>query len=224
MFVLQFSCLFSAMQSSISPGLASVLLQFQSFFAITLAVVFLGEKFLFWQAAGAIIAFSGLPFILSHTGGDVSLLGIVLILSTATLWAVGNLIAKTLGGGLSLVIWGSLFATLPLLALSFVLEGTEAIVSTLQNLSWPHFGCMLYIAYGSTVLGFGIWNYLLQQYPLSKIAPFTLLVPIIGMWSSSLIFGEELHWWKITATGLILGGLCIHLFGAKAWKMVTSDE
>ncbi len=224
MFVLQFSFLFTAMRSSISPGLASVLLQLQSFFAIALSVLLLGEKFLAWQAAGACLAFSAIPFIIFHIGGDVSLLGICLILATAIMWACGNLMAKTLNGGFPLVVWGSLFATPPLLALSFILEGKEAIFTAIQRLSLMHISCIFYIAYGSTVLAFGVWNFLLQRYPLSKIAPFTLLVPMIGMWSSSLIFGEELHWWKMTATGLILGGLCIHLFGERLWKMAAPDE
>ena len=40
MFVFQISLLFSGMRSGISPGLASLLLQFQAFFAIAFAVIF----------------------------------------------------------------------------------------------------------------------------------------------------------------------------------------
>jgi O-acetylserine/cysteine efflux transporter len=217
MFVLQFCLLFVGMRSGITPGLASVLLQLQSFFAIAFAILFMKEKYHPRQGVGALVAFLGILLIAAHIGGDVKLSGVILVLSAATLWATGSVLAKRMkGSGLSLVAWGSLFACLFLLPLSFLIDGQEAIFEACQNLSWIHVGAVSYIAILSTLFGFGTWNWLLQRYPLSKVAPFTLLVPMVGILSSALFLGEELQWWKIVSALLIIGGVGVNVLAAPA--------
>ena len=225
MFVLQFCLLFVGMRSGITPGLASVLLQLQSFFAIAFAILFMKEKYHPRQGAGALVAFLGILLIATHIGGEIAPSGLILVLSAAILWATGSILAKRMkGSGLSIVAWGSLFACLLLLPLSFLIDGQEAIFEACRNLSWIHFGAVSYIAFLSTLVGFGTWNWLLQRYPLSKVAPFTLLVPIVGMLSSSLFLGEALQWWKIASALLIVGGVGINLLatGTRARTIETN--
>ena len=225
MFVLQFSLLFIAMRSGITAGLASLLLQFQAFFAVAFAVLFMGEKYHLKQLAGAIVALLGVLLIAIHIGGDITLSGLILVLSAAVMWAAGSVMAKKMkSNGISLVVWSSLFACPPLLLLSFLLEGPEAIGACLQNLSLTHLGAVSYIAYLSTLFGFGIWNWLLQSYPLSKLAPFTLLIPIFGMLSSAIFLGEELQWWKIAAASLIVGGVGINILAAKMPSVAQNSD
>lgn len=218
MFVLQFSLLFSAMHSGITAALASILLQIQSFFAMLFAILFLGEKYHLRQAAGFGVALLGILLVAMHIGKDVTATGLSLVLGAAFTWASGSFIAKKLGkgSGFGLVVWSSLFASPPLLLLSYLLEGSEWIGSSIEQMSWISIASVSYTAYLSTLFGFGVWNQLLYRYPLSKLAPFTLLVPIVGIFSSVIFLDESLQWWKIAAAMLILGGLCIHLFGPKA--------
>ena len=115
----------------------------------------------------------------------------------------------------SLVIWGSFIAWPPLLAFSFLVEGPDKIANCLMNLEWPSIGAISYIVCVATWFGFGSWNWLVQRYPLSTIAPFTLLVPIIGTISSVVCLGEPLQIWKIFAAILVVGGLCISLLGPR---------
>jgi O-acetylserine/cysteine efflux transporter len=113
------------------------------------------------------------------------------------------------------VIWGSLIAWPPLLAISLIVEGGDKIVHTFQHLTWLSGGAVLYITYLSTLLGFGIWSWLLHRYPLGTIAPFTLLVPVFGILSSALVLNEPLEIWKLGAAALVIIGLCINLVGPK---------
>ena len=218
MFVVQFSLLFGAMHLGITAALASILIQLQSFFAILFAVVFMGEKFHRMQAAGFAMAFLGLALVAMQVGGDLTFLGLFLIVSAAVMWAAGSAIVKKLSlrGGLSLVVWGSLIACPPLFLASYFIEGPALIIETIQGLDWVSFLSILYIAYFATVFAFGTWNRLLSYYPLSRLAPFTLLVPIVGSISSALLLGEPLQWWKIAAAILILSGLALHLSAGKA--------
>jgi O-acetylserine/cysteine efflux transporter len=215
MFVLQFSVLFCGMQLGITAGLASVLVQFQSFFAIALGAIFLKEKCHVRQWIGGIVALPGIFLIAANTSGEgIAMSGLFLVLVAAIIWAIGSLLAKRLteSSGLSLVAWASLFATPPLLILSLLVEGSDAIQDCLQTLSWLPLSAVSFTAFMATLFGFGIWNWLLRLYPLSYVSFFTLFIPIVGMLSSSLLLREPMHWWKLTAAGFILAGLSIHLF------------
>lgn len=214
-FVLQFSLLFFAMKSGITPGLASILLQIQAFFSILLAVVFMKETIYRIQIIACLVALAGVLLIAGHLNEEITPLGLLLVLGAALTWALGSIIAKTLGekGGLPLVVWSSLFAWPSLLLISLCFERTDWIQGCIEHCNWQSGLSVFYIAYGSTLFGFGIWNRLLQKYPLSKLAPFTLLAPIVGMVSSAILSGELLQWWKIGAAILILSGLGLHLLG-----------
>ncbi|HEY2811082.1 MAG TPA: EamA family transporter [Rhabdochlamydiaceae bacterium] len=217
MFALQFALLFMGMYAGVTPGLASLLLQLQMFFTVLLALLFFKEKLRLWQIIGALVSFAGIAIVAMHLSGNVTLLGFLLVIGSAASWGAGNVISKKIGkvNMVSLVIWGSLIAWPPLLAISLIVEGGDKIVHTFQHLTWLSGGAVLYITYLSTLLGFGIWSWLLHRYPLGTIAPFTLLVPVFGILSSALVLNEPLEIWKLGAAALVIIGLCINLVGPK---------
>lgn len=217
MFASQFALLFSGMYAGTTAGMASLVLQVHVFFTVALAVVFLAEQPSIWQIIGALTAFSGIGLVAAHTGGEISALGLILIVAAAASWGIGNLIAKKLGkvDMLALVVWGSLVAWPPLLLLSYLLEQDSWSLEGMAHLSWPTIGAVGYIAYLSTLLGFAVWSWLLSHYPAATVAPFTLLVPVFGFTSSALALGEPLYPWKLAAAILIIAGLCINLAGAR---------
>jgi len=215
-FALQFSLLFWGMHVGIAPGLASLLMQVQVFFSIFFAILFLGETPTRWQVLGALVSFVGIGLVAIHLDNHLSLLGFVLIMAAAASWGFGNLITKKITkiNMLALVVWGSFVAFFPLLLLSLLLEGTDSIVYSFHHLSGLGIFSVIYIAYGSTWIGYGIWNWLLSQHSVAAVAPFTLLVPIVGILSSAFILGEPLQSWKLIAGLLVMTGLCVNLLGA----------
>jgi len=217
MFALQFTLLFFGMAAGATAGLASLLLQVQVFFTVLLAVVFLHEKPSGWQITGAIVAFSGIGLVAANLGGDISALGMLLIIAAAISWGAGNLISKRLGkiDMLALVIWGSFVAWPPLLLASFIFEQDAWNLAGMPELTWRSAAAIGYNAYPVTLLGFAAWNWLLSHYPAATVAPFSLLVPVFGFASSALVLGEPIHSWKVMAAALIMTGLCINLMGAR---------
>lgn len=207
LFGLQFPILFLAMQMGLSAGIASILLQTQAFFSAFFAWAFLKEEIKIQHILGGILALFGIGIVAMNLGGDVGLEGLVLILIAASLWALSNLLSKQMGpvDKTALVAWGSLVAWPPLLALAFLLGEADSLFS----LSLPGWGALGFISYPSTLFAFGAWNWLLGHYPMSRIAPFSLLVPVIGMTTSVLFFGEELSVWKVGGAVLIIGGLAM---------------
>jgi O-acetylserine/cysteine efflux transporter len=220
MFALQFTLFFMGMYDGVFGGLASIIVQTQVFFTVLLAIVFLDEKLKIWQVIGAIISFSGIALIGMNTKGSVTFMGFLLLIASAAAFGLGNLVTKKIGRVkmLSLVVWGSLIAWPPLLALSLIVDGPDRILLSLHNLSWATGGSVLYIVYLSTLFGYGIWGWLIHRYPLPMMAPFIHLVPIVAIASSVLVLGEALPLWKIVAGILVIAGLCVNFLGPRFFK------
>ena len=216
MFALQFGFLFSAMEHGITPALASILLQLQVFFTIALGSIVFKEKLSTSQIFGALVAFSGMAIIAKNLSHEVTLSGVLLVIAAAACSAPGNAICKKMGDVdmVAVVVWSSLFAWPALLLFSVYLEGCDKILLSLMTLNKSSFGAVAYITYLSTFLGYYIWNYLISKYPMSVVAPYSLLSPIFGTFFSCILLGETLPTWKISCGLLVLAGLCINLAGS----------
>ena len=223
-FALQFTFLFTGIKLGLPAGLDSLVIQLQSFFTIVLAVLMLGERPRMVQLAGALIAFSGMALVALNLEGEATLIGFVLVVLGGVCWALANIATKKMGqiDALSLVVWGALVASPPLLLASWLMEGRAAWQLAADNFTFKTLGAVLFQSYPNTILGFGIWSMLMRRYAAATIAPFSLLVPVAGMTGAALILGEELQWWKIAAGALVLSGLALNQFGERLWAKVKS--
>lgn len=221
MFGLQFGFVFSGIYYGMTPGMASVIMQIQVFFSIIFGIFFFDERPSPWQILGGLVSFSGIAVIGCHIDANMPLIGFLCILAAAASWGVGNLIVKKSKNinMMALVVWGSFFASFPMLIFSMIFEGTSIILNDFHQITWVGIISLLYIIYLSTWVGYGVWNWLLSQYPITAIVPFTLLIPIVGLASSVIFLSEPLQTWKIEAGLLVIGGLCINLLGARFFLM-----
>lgn len=217
MFAGQFGCMFSGIHAGISPGLASLVLQVQAFFTIGLAAFLLREKPSAFQLIGAAVAACGIAVVGAHIGGEVTLLGLGLVIMAALSWSCGNLITKSFGkiDMLGVIVWGNFFALLPMIALAAMIEGPDAMSRSLTDMHLSTIAALAYIAYVSTFVGYTIWSRMLAQHPAALVVPFTLLVPAFAMLSTALFLGEAYPLWKFEATLLIICGLFLNQFGGK---------
>jgi len=214
--VLQFSFLFTAMRLGMPAGLASLVMQIQVFFTMTLAVVLLGDRPTPLQLGGAAVALAGLGTIgAEHLGGAV-LVPLLLTLVAAFFWAVSNIVTKRAGkiDMLGFVVWGSLVPPLPMLALAMIFEGPQAFTA-LAGVSPQAIFSVLFIAYGSTLMGYGAWAVLLGRHPASLIAPFSLLVPVVGFAAAFVFLGEQVTAMELLGSLLIFVGLVLNVFGPR---------
>lgn len=209
----QFGLLYIAMEHSISPGLASLVIQTQVFFTIGLSMWLTSERVRLFQGFALALAAAGLVPIIANRGGDVTPLGLVLVLTAALCWAGGNLVAKAGGevNMLAYVVWASLFAVPPLLILSILFEGLPAIETGLADADALTWAAVLYQSLGNTMFGYASWGWLLARHPAATVAPFALLVPVFGMSLSTVLLHEPLQTWKLLAAALVLSGLALNL-------------
>lgn len=213
----QFAFLFSAMAVGMPAGLASLVLQAQAFFTLLFAGLFLGERLRRVTLFGLLVAAAGLALIGLQGGGDMTLAGFVLTLCAASMWALGNVVTRHIGRVdiLGLVIWGALVPPVPFLALSTWLEGPAVIEQALRGISLDSLLAIAYLAFVATMLGYGLWGRLLTRYPATQVAPFSLLVPVVGIGSSALLLGERLAPLQWAGAVLVMAGLLINVFGAR---------
>ncbi|MBB3936299.1 EamA family transporter [Aureimonas phyllosphaerae] len=209
----QFGLLFIAMNGFISPGLASLVIQSQVFFTIALAMRLSGETIRPFQWVALGLGLAGLGVILTHTDGTTTPLGLALVLVAALSWAGGNIVARhsRVTNMLPYVIWGSVFSAPPLFALSFALEGWDAIRAGLVQADAVTWAAVLWQTVGNTMFGYAAWGWLLSRHPAALVTPMALLVPLFGMGASALLLGEPLPMWKIAAALLVMSGLVLGL-------------
>jgi O-acetylserine/cysteine efflux transporter len=215
-FAVQFGLLFSGMAVGMPAGLASLVIQVQAFFTLALVAVLLHERSRPIQLLGAVVAGAGLVVVAWHLPPS-TFLGFVLVIGAALSWATANVLVKKIRSDrpLAVVAWGSVAAFAVLLPLALVVDGPAQVASTIANMSPAVWLGVAFQAWPTTLLAFGIWAWLLRSYPAALIAPFTLLVPVIGMSSAAWLLGEDIAWWTIAGGALVLAGLALNVLAAR---------
>lgn len=220
----QFAFLFWGMKAGMPAGLASLVMQSQAFFTLLVAVTWFGEQWKWNHLAGLALSAGGMAIIGSQKGDSMTAIGFGLTLAAAACWGTGNVIMRraTLGvpafSMLSLVVWAGAVAIVPLALLSWFIEGYAAWLAVFQAPSWRSLGAVVYLAVFATLVGYGLWGKLLSRYPAAVVAPLALLVPIVGMSSSSLVLGEEISLWQGIGALLVMAGLLMHVVGGRWMK------
>ena len=224
----QFALLFWAMKVGMPAGLASVVHQAQVFFTLIFSVLILQQRTQVTQWLGLMIAVLGLALIAygknvgSAAGMQMTTVGLLLNLLGAASWAIGNVVVSAMRRAgiqpepFGLVIWSSLIPIVPFLLISGLFE--RHVYPDWQAISWHSIVSALYLAWAATLLGYGLWSRLLSQYEPNRVAPFTLLVPVVGLLTAWLVLGERLNQWQLWGSACLLIGLAVNVLGLRAWR------
>ena len=207
LFAGQFLLLFVALSMGLPPGLASVTQQTQVLFSVVLAAIWLRDMPRRQSVIGMLVAFLGLGLIALSIGRTGPIAALAVGVAAAFSWAIGNILIKRLGPVpiVPLVAWLSLIPPLPALVVSYFYPGA-GLFTAIAGTGWPGVGAVLYLGFAATLIAYAIWGRLLTRYPTSMVAPFTLLVPVIGVVASALFLGERF-------TALRVGGIALMLCG-----------
>jgi len=210
----QFGLLFLAIKLGMPVGLAAVVIMLQAFITILLAWLFMGETPSRIQLVAAGVAFAGICTIGAARLGGASFSPFALTVAAAGCWGAGNCVGKLAGrvDPLALIVWSSLVAPAPMLALSLVFEDRRALPALLHP-SALLIACVAVLAYGGTLLSYGLWSRLLMRYPAAMVTPFALLVPVIAMIAGRLIFAEPSSAIELAGALLVMAGLGLNVLG-----------
>jgi O-acetylserine/cysteine efflux transporter len=217
----QFAFLFVAMYYGMPAGLASLVLQSQMLFTLLFARLFLNESWQPQQWLAVVVAIMGLTLLASQTADtQMTTIGFVLTIAAAMCWGVGNIVNRKIASSgnvdlISLVAWGGMIPIIPFAALSFIFEGPELIMESMAAATLNSVWVVLYLSVVASLFGYGVWAYLMRQYPASTVAPLTLLVPIFGLLSAWGLLGEQVNTVQMLGIAILMLGLLINTFGGK---------
>ena len=193
--VLQFLFLYWGMDAGMPTGPASLVLQSSAPFTVLLGVVFFRDTLTARRLLGLSVACVGLTAVGWQQSQSAALLPFLLVLAGGFGWAIGNVAnaRAQAPNPLHLTLWMSVVPPVPMLALSLVIEGPSRIWSSLDPSAPSMLPALLGLAYTvlvGTIVGSGLWSWLMARHPSGVVAPFSMLVPVVGVLSSWLILNE----------------------------------
>lgn len=210
--VLQFGFLYAAIAAGMPAGLASLVLQSSAPFTIILAMLLLGERQSRRQAAGIALSVLGLALIGLVRARSAAWWPVALTLMAGLGWAIGNIGARLARPPrpLHLTLWMSVVPLAPMFLLSFLFERDRilpALDTALTRAALPADLGLLYIVIFASLTGYGIWTTLMSRHPASQVAPWSMLVPVVGVLSSWLALGERPRLAELAAGLLVVAGV-----------------
>ncbi|MBS6034789.1 MAG: EamA family transporter [Pantoea sp.] len=219
----QFAFLFLAIKLGMPAGLASLVLQAQAFFTLLLGALLLSEKLRWNHIVGIIIATLGM-FMLATAGMEgqttagITLTTMMLTLAAALSWGLGNITNKIIMRNrkvpiMSLVVWSALVPVVPFFACSLLFDGQAAILNSLLHIGLQTILALIYLAFIATIIGYAIWGNLLSRYETWRVAPLSLLVPVVGIITAALVLDEHLSGQQMLGATIIILGLLVNVFG-----------
>jgi O-acetylserine/cysteine efflux transporter len=213
----QFALVFFALKVGMTAALSPVVMQMQVFATALLGAVLLKERLGRPLKGGLVIAAAGLGCfalnaLIAPGGTDVTALGILLTLAGASMWAGSNIVVKTLQrqgkryDPLSLVVWSSAVSGVCFVVFAALFDDPAV------RWNWtaaPLAGWMavLFISLGANVIAYALWTGLLNRHPASRVAPFSLGVPVVGLFAGMVFLGERLDAWQWAGTLLVMSAL-----------------
>ncbi len=214
--VAQFIFLYWGMAAGMPTGLASLVLQSSAPFTLVLGALLLGEQVSRRQWVGIAVAVAGMVIVGWSRAQAAALMPFVLVLAGALGWAFGNLASRQAKppNPLHLTLWMSVVVPIPMLILSLIFEGpvqiAGALAASVTVAAVPAWAGLAYTCLIGTVLGSGLWTWLMARHPAGVVAPFSMLVPVVGILTAAIVLGErpsalELLGGVVVVTGVLVG-------------------
>ncbi|HUL10486.1 MAG TPA: EamA family transporter [Candidatus Acidoferrum sp.] len=200
--VVHFSLMFTGMRGLDVPT-ASIAIQMQVPFAAILAAIFFGETLHWRRLTGMAIAFAGVVLIAGEPRLSGSLLPLFEVIAAACFWAGATIQIKRIGDDVDVLAlngWVALLAAPQLALLSWLTEDGQ--LAAIAGADWRLWLSVAFQALLVTIFGYSVWYRLMRRFSVNQVMPFTLLVPLFGVLSGVIVFGDQL------TPLMLIGGLC----------------
>jgi drug/metabolite transporter (DMT)-like permease len=210
LFGVEFVLIFHGLQFT-SATRAAVFLYTMPFFVALGAYQFLGERLRAVQWAGLAVSFAGVAVAIGVPQPDVTtdvLIGDLLIVAGAALWAATTLVVKTtplLYAPPEKALGYQVGLSIPILGLAALISG-ETIPRLPGTLTLSLLAFQAFWVVGFTFL---LWFGLIKTYSASKLAAFTFITPLFGVVAGYAIMGDHLTPAFGVAAVLVIAGLVL---------------
>ena len=197
----------------IDASSAVLLVQLEVPFGIIIAFFLLKEIPTLKNIVGLIIAFIGVFILTGAPNLEGKYIGVLLTISGAFTWALGAVMAKPLSkkiGAFALMTWLCVFSGPMLLLVSLVFDGNP-----MQYILYANFNSWLtviFLGFFMQPIGYAAWYYVLKKYPVNKVMPVLLILPVTGLVTSIFLLGEAPPKQVFLGGLVIISGVALILF------------
>ena len=196
-------------ETRVAAGTASLIIALNPAFTYVLAVIFLGERFVWRRALGLAVAFGGLFVIVRWGSGravtldDVGYAGITMLAPAC--WAVYTVAGKPLVERYPpLLVTGISMSFAGLFSLVFA---SPALLTKLPTLPASFWWSVLFLAWPCTVFAFSVWFGALNHMPAGRVASFVYLVPMFAVAFGRLLLDEPVTSALIVGAAILVVGV-----------------
>jgi O-acetylserine/cysteine efflux transporter len=188
---LHFTLMFWALSRSEDVSTVAIVQQTYIPMAVLLAIFLMRERVGWKTLAATFLAFLGVlvvgfdPLVLKQT--DV----LAIALASALFQALGSIYQRGIRGVgvLNFQAWTAVIALPVLLAATLLTEqGQLEIIKTAQ---WQHWAAVVYSTVMASMVGHGLFFYLVQRHPVTSVMPYLQLTPVLAVVFGILIWGDR---------------------------------
>jgi len=206
--VLQFACVFSALDMGLSITSAVVASQLGVPFACMLAAIVFKDYLGPWRSFGLMVAFLGVMLVAGTPNASQHWQAFALAVLGSFAWSLSNIYLKRMEPTppvVQLLFWPALISIIPLSVMTWL--GESGQLAAMQSAHWSSWFGILYSLVFSSLIGYGLWNRLITTYPMSSVVPYSLLVPVVGITAGVIAFDEPLTTQIILGAALTIVGV-----------------
>ena len=207
--VLHFGTSFLALNLAGDLASPAIVTQVYVPMAVLLAWWLLGERFGWRTGAGVAVSFAGVlvlgfdPMVLQQPAA------LLVMMFSSLMVAIGTVLMRGLKD-VRMVDqqgWTALLSLLPLLAISALFE--PGSFAALRQASWIGWGAAAYAAVFSSLLGHGVFYWLVQRHPVATVTPYLLLTPVLAIVLGILFWGDRPGPALWIGGAMVLGGVLV---------------
>ena len=200
----------------IDASSAILLVQLEVPFGILIAFFLLKEIPSIKNLIGLVIAFIGVFILTGAPNLEGKYFGVLLTLSGAFTWSLGAVMAKPLSkkiGAFALMTWLCVFSGPLLILISTAVNGNP--IQYILSANFYSWVTVIYLGLFMQPIAYGAWYYVLSRYPVNKVMPVLLFLPMTGLLTAIFLLGEEPAKQVFLGGTIIVFGVGMILFGKK---------
>ncbi len=195
----------------VAAGRGVILAYTMPMWTVMLSMIFLHERLTGRRALGLMFGMIAMFILVSVEFAQLRAapLGALLVVGAALSWSIGTVIMKRYPVDLpttSMTGWMMVLGGIPIWIATPFFENITVRKITL----WPALG-VVYNMTLAVVFCYWAWNKLVSRGSASVTALSTLLIPVLGVFSSMLLLGEQPRWQEFSALALVMVSLMLVL-------------
>lgn len=219
----QFGAVYWGMKLGTPSGIAAILIQSSAPFTVLFGFLLLREKPTRLVIVGLVVAAAGIAAIGWAGGERLGGLPALLVVLGGAGWAVGNIIIRASGSreAFRFALWMTVIPPLPALATGMLIDGTRQSFAGFEGLGTGTglvaIAAILYIGLVATFAATGAWLYVLSRNSAGRVAPLTLLMPVLAIVIGWMALGEVPTAFVMGMAVVILAGVALTTIRERAW-------